>query len=132
MKDQRGVSLVEVILVVALVGFIGLMIVNLPNSMKAINKSQHQGVAKEIVSKQMEVVRQAGASQPNGQSSFYDSSLYQLPSSQGTVEISDCPAAICTQGETLKVAKVTVLWQEEGQSQNVSSTTLITSGGLGQ
>jgi type II secretory pathway pseudopilin PulG len=128
---KKGFSLVEVVLVVLMVGFIILLISNLPSSVKLIGDSKSSSLAREIANHKMEDVRNLGYdSIANGTSPIADPRLSKLPSGSGEVIIEDCPATICKNGELIKQVSVDVSWTEAGKSRDVKITTLISKGGL--
>lgn len=132
-RNQSGLSLLELILVIGLVSFLSLLLFNLPASIAAINKSIHQSVARDIANKKMGSLRkQAYTNLANGQSSFTDGSLQKLFQPSASFTIEDCPESICTTPLEAKKVTVTVLWKEATGNQRVDITTLIAKGGVGQ
>lgn len=132
MKEQ-GVSLVEILLVMALVGFLVLIIANLPNSIGLIGKANHQSQALKIASKAIEDKRAVSfANLASGTSPLSDSRLNNLPQGAGQVAVEDCDVTVCTQGEIAKKITATVIWKESGQNQQVNLQTLVAEGGLNQ
>ncbi len=133
MKKEHGISLVELVLVIAAVGFLILLIANLPSSLASISRSQHQSLATEIANRQIETLRKQGyANLANGTTSIVDSSLSQIPFATGSYQISDCSISLCPNLEQTKVLDVTIFWNEAGQSKKVRLTTLTSNGGIGQ
>lgn len=130
---QRGVSLIETILVVLTLGFIVILMANLPNALGLITKSRHVGVAREITLKQIEDKRATSyINLVNGATSISDSRLNLLPGGSGQVEVSDCDPAICTNSEPIKKIKATVSWKDNNKNQTVTLETFIGEGGLNQ
>lgn len=130
---QIGLSLVELLVVIASVGIMVLLIANIPSSINLVNKSRHQSIAREIASKVIEDTRVVTyANLANGQSAINDARLFTLPSGSGTKDIEDCPAEICTNNEDTKQLTVTINWKEVGKELNYVVKTFISSGGLGQ
>lgn len=133
MLNQRGISLAETLLVIFAIGFIVLLLANLPNSMNLINKSRHLSLAREIASKQIEDKRSINyANLANDNSAISDSRISLIPSGSGTVVVEDCPNTICTNGEHIKQITVTVSWKESGKQQTINLKTFIGEGGLDQ
>ncbi|MBI4038189.1 hypothetical protein HY387_00850 [Candidatus Daviesbacteria bacterium] len=131
--NSRGVSLIEILLVTVLVGFLVLLIGNLPNSINLIGKANHQSLAREIATKQIEDKRAISfVNLANGETVITDSRINLLPSGSGSVLVEDCNPLICTQGENTKQITVKVSWKNEGKNQEISLKTLISEGGLGQ
>ncbi len=134
--NTRGVSLVESILVVVMLGIIILLMANLPNAMGLINKSKHLSLAREIASKQIEEKRETPyanlVSDPDNPSAILDSRFSLLPNGSGSVKIEDCSSQICTNLEPVKQITVTVSWKEMSKDQIVTLKTFIAEGGLNQ
>lgn len=130
-KNNKGVTLIELLLVIALVGFLVLLIANLPNSINLIGKANHQSIALKIASKALEDKRGLQyANLANGEAALSDPRLLKLPSSGGLVLVEDCDPVVCASGETAKQVLVKVTWIENGKNQEVSLKTLISEGGL--
>lgn len=131
--SQQGISYVEIILVIATVGFLAMLIGTLPSTISAINQSSHLSRAKDIAGKQVESLRkQTYSNLANGTSNFTDSDLNLLPSSQGSYEIIDCPLVICPNGEKAKQVTVTISWKEPRGIKSAQIVTIIGEGGVGQ
>lgn len=125
----------ELVLVIAAVGFLVLLIGNLPSSISSINKSRHMSLARDITSKQIDSLRKQtynGLTITTEPVTFFDSSLTDFSTPTATYEISDCPADICLNSEKIKKIKVKVTWKEQGDNKVVELTTLIAEGGLSQ
>lgn len=133
LKRQKGVSLIELVLVAAAVGFLALLVANLPPSVAAITRSQHMSVAHDIVSKEIEYLRkQTYANLSNTVNPFTDPALAGLPQSAASYEVGDCPSNICANQEKAKMITVTVSWKEPAGQKNIRLVTIISQGGLGQ
>lgn len=134
-RSQSGVSLVESLMVIVVIGLLVFLLANLPNSMGLISKSNHLGLAREIAAKQIEdkrAISYVNLALTNGPEIFSDSRLTLLPSGNGTVEIKDCDPLICTSSEAIKEIAVTVTWKENNKTQTISLKTFIGEGGLNQ
>lgn len=135
-RHEHGVSLIELVLVVATVIFLALLINNFPSSIASINKSKHSSIARDIVGKQLDALRRQKYADLNntleGGVSFTDSGLYALPSSSAVYEINDCPVSVCSNNENIKEVKVRVKWKENSQDETVELSTLIAEGGITQ
>lgn len=130
-KSEKGTSLVELILVVVIVGFIILLLSNLPSTLKLIGDSKNNSLVREIVSKKIEGLRlQTYDNLANGSATFLDPRLSSLNSATATQNIEDCPLTICTNGELIKKVTVTVTWLEGGKPRKLEMDTLIAKGGL--
>lgn len=131
--NAKGLSLVEILLVIAIIGMMVLLIANLPNSISLISKSRHQGLAREIAVKAIEDIRaQQYINLTDGSSDLLDSRVGLLPEGAGTKIISDCSVDVCANGEQAKQVTISISWKETGRAQNLTVTTLIGQGGLGQ
>ena len=133
LKKQLGISLVEIVLVIAALGFLVLLIGTLPATIGAINSSSHLSLAKDITSKDVEVLRKlAYANLANGTATFTDPELIRLPGYAANYEVIDCPSAICSNGEKAKQVTVTVSWNESSKLRSTRLVTIIGEGGVGQ
>lgn len=131
-STQEGFSLVEIVLVVLAIGFLGLMIANLPSSISLITQSRHSSTARDIASKEVEFLRNqtyAGIKDQSGQFNFSDPDLGSLPNSWASYDIENCSS--CTTGENVKQVTVTVSWKELGKAKQIQLTTLIGENGVG-
>lgn len=126
---QKGISLVEIILAILVIGFIVLLITSLPNSLRLVGGSKNETIAKDIVSKKIEGLRSLGygnfASGP-----IIDPRTNELPSGSGDVLVEDCPITICTNNEEIKKVAVKVSWSDQGNTKKVEVITFIGKGGL--
>lgn len=131
MIKEEGFSLIEVILVIMIIGFIGLLISNLPSAFKLTGTSKHESIAKDIVAKKVEDLRSLSFdSLANGTTQITDTRLSQLPSSTGDVVVEDCPVEVCANDEEIKKVIVKVNWLEGGNNRKVELSTLIAKEGL--
>lgn len=129
--DQKGFSLIEVMLVVVLVGFMVLIMANLPSALGLIGGSKHESLARDIASKKIEEVRNQGYDNlANGQSAIQDSRLIELIGGSAQSLIEDCPLTVCSNNEQIKKVTVTVSWLEQGQPKSVTIATFVAKGGL--
>lgn len=133
MRNESGLSLVESLLVVVSIGFIVILMANLPNALGLITKSRHISLAKEIAAKQIEDKRAISYTNlANDTNIISDSRLSLLPGGAGILEVSDCNVTICTNSESIKHIKVTVSWMDNQKEQTVAMETFIGEGGLNQ
>lgn len=131
--NQLGISMVEIVLVIATIVFLALTITSLPSAISSINKSRHASIAREITSREVEYLRkQTYANLPNGTSNFADPNLSNLPNYAATYEIIDCPVQICSSSEKIKKVTVKVSWNELTDRKDVTLVTMIGEGGVGQ
>lgn len=133
MSKERGASLIELVLVIAIIGFLVLIINSIPSSIANINRSRHISQARDVASKKLESLRKQGySSLASGTGSFSDPALSSLPSSSTTYTIEDCPSSVCTNSEHVKQITAVVYWKEGQENKNVSLVTLVGEGGLEQ
>lgn len=129
--SQKGVSLIETLLVVVVVGGIVLLMANLPNAIGLIARSRHLGLAREIAAKQIEDKRATSyINLVNDTSSVSDPRVTLLPNGSGEVQVEDCDPLICTNSENIKQITVSIQWMENSKQQSVSLKTLIGEGGI--
>lgn len=132
-NGQKGVSIIEITVVLAIIGFLAILVASFPNAMALIGKTRHLSVASEIASKKMEDLRAMQYINLSlGEEEISDPRLGLLPSGSGKVLVEDCYPEICTQSEDTKKVTVTVTWRDYGKDQIVNLTTLISDGGLNQ
>jgi len=132
-QNEKGFSLIELLLVVATVGFLVLLLASVPNSIQLIGRSNHQSTAVEIAAKEIEEKRTISyVNLTPGETSINDERINLLPDGVGKTTILDCDSEICSNGENAKQIVVSISWKEFGKDQNVSLHTLIGEGGLNQ
>lgn len=133
MKDERGVSLIESLLVIVVIGSVVFLISSIPNALLLITKSSHISLAREIAIKQIEDKRTTNYTNlVDDNTPIADSRLSLLPQGSGTVEVADCPQSICTNGEHVKQITVTINWKDNNKPQNIILETMIGEGGINQ
>lgn len=136
LKNGSGFSLIEILLIVIIVGFIILVIATIPNSLFLVGQSKNESLAKEIANKQIEDLRNKTydnlCDPTNGPctDNIVDSRLTNLPKSQGTNITDICPISVCTNSEKIKQITVKVDWYDGKISKEVSLVTFIAEGGL--
>ncbi|HBQ51236.1 hypothetical protein A3B42_02880 [Candidatus Daviesbacteria bacterium RIFCSPLOWO2_01_FULL_38_10] len=132
-NSSRGVTLIELLLVVAVIGVAVFLMANLPNAMGLVNKSRHLSLAKEIAAKEIEDKRNISyINLVPDTTEIIDSRISLLPSGNGQVVVADCDPLICTNLENIKQVAVTVQWKEGSKDQQVSLKTFIGEGGINQ
>lgn len=130
---MKGFSLVEILLVIAGVGFLVILMAALPNSVNLITHSKYQSLAREIAAKQIEAVReQSYANLALGIENLTDQRINLLPSGSGVKEVEDCDPAICKDAELVKKVTVTINWTQEGSNKQARLVTFVSDGGLSQ
>lgn len=130
---EKGFSLVESLLVVAVIGSVVFLMANIPNALVLVGKSRHVSLAREIVVKQIEDKRTiAFENLVNDNSPISDARLNLLPQGNGIVVVDNCNPSVCTQGENIKVVTATVNWLDNNKPQTVSLKTMISEGGINQ
>lgn len=130
---NRGFSLVETILVIAIGGILIILLANLPNALTLITKSKNTSIAKEIAARQIEDKRNISYSNlVNDTGNITDPRLSLLPQGEGTIVVEDCDLAVCTNGESIKQVTVSITWKDNQKPQEVQIKTLVGEGGLNQ
>lgn len=129
---QKGVSLIEILLIITFTGFLVILISSLPNSLNLITKSRHESLAREVASKKIEDERNIQYSNlVNGTTNIVDSRINLLPNGSGTVLVEDCDTQnICKNGENTKQITITVSWKDISKTQTLILKTLISQEGL--
>lgn len=130
---EKGVSLIESLLVVVVIGTVVFLLANLPNALSLVGKSRHLSIAREIASKQIEDKRNISyVNLVNDSSPISDSRIGLLPQGAGTVVVEDCNLTICPNEEHIKQVTVTVNWQDNNKAQNITFKTMVGEGGINQ
>ncbi len=130
---QAGVSLIESLLVVVVIGSMVYLLASIPNALGLITRARHMSLAREIAVKQIEDKRTINYSNlVNDASPILDSRLSLLPQGQGEVTVEDCDPAICTNAEHAKQVTILVSWTDNNKAQNVTLKTIIGEGGINQ
>lgn len=128
---SKGFTLLEIVIVVMVIGAIIMVILGLPSSINSVTRSKHASIALEIAAKKIEDLRVSGYANLAGETtSITDPRLAQLTSGTGSVEITDCPAEVCTNSEPVRKVNVKVSWSEAGGPKEVKLETFISEGGL--
>lgn len=123
---EKGVSLIESLLVVAVVGTTVFLLANLPNALGLVTKARHLSLVREIASQAIETKRQISfINLVNGSESISDPRITLLPQGSGSVVVEDSD-------EDIKKITVTINWKEGEKSQSTSLTTFIGEGGINQ
>lgn len=135
-NNKNGFSLIEILLVLAGVGFLIILLSALPNSIKLVSWARDQSLAREIAAKQIETTRdQSYINLALGTQTLdktTDPRFELLPSGSGQKTIENCDIQICTQSEHVKKITVTINWAQEGDIKHVQLVTFIAEGGLNQ
>lgn len=132
-QSEKAFSLIELLFVIAAVGFLVILLGSIPNSLNLIGKSRHESLAREIAVKEIEDKRNISyINLANGEITISDTRLGLLPSGSGKTLIEDCDLLVCTNNENAKQITVTVTWKEAGKPQTTRLKTLIAEGGLNQ
>lgn len=118
-------------MVIVAVSILIILIASFPNSINLVSKSQHQSLAREIATKQIEDLRSLSyVNLTLGEMQILDSRIALLPSGGGQILVESCDPSICTNDENTKVVSVSVFWKDSNQDQEVKISTLISEGGL--
>lgn len=130
---MKGVSLIELLLVIVVIASAVFLLANLPNALGLVNRSKHLSLAREIAAKQIEDKRSISYTNlVNDTSNIVDARISILPQGSGTVTVADCEASICTNGEHVKKVSVTISWKDNNKNQTMTLTTFIGEGGINQ
>lgn len=133
MRNQRGVSLIESLMIIVAVASIVFLIANLPNAISLMTKSNHLSLAREIALKALEDKRSTSyINLVNGTTAVSDSRLGLLPQGAATVSVGDCDPLICQSSEHVKKITVAVSWKDNNKQQDFKIDTFIGEGGLNQ
>lgn len=133
MKPESGVSLLESLLVVVVVGMTVVLMANIPNALGLITKSRNLSLAREIAAKQLEDKRAISfANLVLDTTPVSDTRISLLPEGAGTVTVTDCDPLICTNGEHLKKISIILSWKDNNKTQTINLDTFIGEGGLNQ
>ncbi|MBI2601182.1 prepilin-type N-terminal cleavage/methylation domain-containing protein [Candidatus Daviesbacteria bacterium] len=128
---QRGFSLIEIMLAISTISILIILIASFPNAINLVTKSQHQSLAREIISKQIEDLRSLSYINLSlGETQLLDSRLSLLPNGNGKVLVESCDGTTCSNNEKTKKITVRVSWKEGSRTQDVNVSTLISEGGL--
>lgn len=126
---QKGLSLVEILMVISAISLIAFLIGSLPNTINLISKSNHLSMVREVATKEMEKLKSSGYEGILDESSVVDHRLGLLPQGSGLVMLEACDPVICTKNEELKKATITILWKENGKDQKYTLVTFISKEG---
>lgn len=134
---MKGFSLVELLVVIVIIGFLVIIISSLPNAMNLIRRSGYVGLAREIASKELEEKRAIQyINLALGETGITDPRVNQLPSASGKTLVEQCQKLtqplFCPNDEPLKFVTVTISWKEFGKDQSFILKTLVSEGGLNQ
>lgn len=130
---EKGISLIEIILVAAAVIALTLLLGTLPPAMSSINRSRHISMAREIVAREIEYLKkQPYTDLLEGVNLFTDPNLNSLTNGSAGYEIKSCSDLVCTHGEDIKEIKVSVSWSEAGEPNKMELVTLVYAKGVGQ
>ncbi|KKQ66423.1 MAG: hypothetical protein US86_C0005G0034 [Candidatus Daviesbacteria bacterium GW2011_GWA2_38_24] len=131
-KSSDGISAMEVILVCLIIGFLILIIGNLPNSIKLIGESNRSSLAKDILLKKIEDIRSTSFDSLASSTTISDPRMNKLSDASGSITVEDCPLTVCKNGEEDDVKQVTleITWQDGTQTKQSKLTTLVSKNGL--
>jgi competence protein ComGC len=133
-SDIKGVTLMELLIVITTIGMLTFLLASIPNSLALISRSDHISIAREIAVKQVDDRRAMPYDNlqidENGVD-IVDYRMSRFPNGVGKVYIKPCDIQVCPSDEQVKQITVSISWTEAGQEQNVEITTLISENGLG-
>ena len=132
-NKQDGVTLLEVLVVTAAIGFMVLIIASVPTSVYLINQSRSTSLARDIISQKIDALRKQGyGNLANGKTPFTDPAMSKLHQVVAYYQIEDCPINICDVGLKVKQLIVHIDWQEKDSTKSAKVSTLVSEGGIGQ
>jgi len=124
MKTNKGFSLVETLVAIAIICIAFFMFQSLSNTTTLARSAKNEDMALKITSNKIEELRALGYSSLPTSGSFSDPALSSLPSSSAAMAISDYDTKT-------KQVTVTVSWTESNGNRSVALTTLLAqTGGL--
>lgn len=127
----KGFSLIEIIVVLALAGFLFFILSGLPSIFKLTTSSNHLSLAKQAAERKMEEVRSEGYEALSaGTTEFTDAKIQSLPQVNASLKVEDCPLEICTNNEEVLQVTITINWSQDGQPKAFTTSTLVAKGGL--
>lgn len=130
--NNRGFSLVEVIIAIFLIGAMVVVIANIPQAVRLITLSKSESIVREVAAKKLEDMRLTGYENlpADGVSNFSDPKLSSLAGVSATSDVVVCPAALCPGGEAVKHITISISWNEGPDRKNFELETLIGQGGI--
>jgi prepilin-type N-terminal cleavage/methylation domain-containing protein len=124
MHARRGFTLIEVVITIFLIGLLAILTASILKVTPLSSHAKEQHTALAIASNKIEELRADGYAALPASGSFSDTDLANLPDGSGAI-------AVSVYNAKTKQVTVTVSWNENGTSQNVALTTLVTEiGGL--
>lgn len=131
---EKGFSLVEIILIIMIVGFIVSLINLLPSSIGLVGTSKNETLAKDVAQTKIEDLRALTyvnlANTNNPAPIIIDPRLASIPEGSGSYIVEDCIPPTCS-GEEIKKVTVTVSWVDSGNKlKDIQFSTFIAKGGL--
>lgn len=133
LKPFSGFSLIEILLVLAGIGFLVILIATLPNSINLVTQSRNESLAREIAVNEIESTRESlYANLAEGTQQINDQRIALLPGGSGEKTVAACDPAICTKSELVKKVTVNISWTHDGKKKEIKLTTFISKGGLNQ
>lgn len=130
-NQKKGFSLIEIVVVLALAGFLFFILSGIPSIFKLTTSSNYLSLAKEAADRKMEEVRSEGYDALSvGTTTFTDSKIQTLPQVSATLKVEECPQEICTNSENILQVSIAISWTQDGQQKAFNTSTLIAKGGL--
>lgn len=122
--NNKGFSLIELILVILVAGAIILVMVNLGPAINFLGVGNRELIVRQIVAEQIEDIRSKGFDNlSDGVVAITDPRLASFPQKTATITVS--PAAT-----GLKQVDIAINWVENGKTKSFLTSTLVAKGGL--
>lgn len=135
--SRQAFTMIELVLIVVIVGFLVMLLLNLPSSINLIGDSSKTSIAKDIASTKLENLRSLGFSNLSLASDepFSDARLASLYLGAAIYSVEDCQNPVCSTTELnnsieIKQVTVKVTWKEKDATKEVKLSTLVAEGGL--
>lgn len=130
--NNRGFSLVEVIIAIFLIGAMVFVIANIPQAIRLVTLSQSESLVREIAAKKLEDMRLTGYENlaADGVTNFSDPRLSDLTGVSATSNVVDCTVSGCAGGVDVKEVTISIGWSENGTAREFEIVTLVGKGGL--
>ena len=125
MKNQKGLSLIEVIISMFLIFVLFVLYLAAMNVVALTKKTNYENIASHIASEQMEILRETPFDELPDSGTISNTLLSKIPSGAGSFTVAD------DRYKTgMKEIKVTVTWNDNSGSKQVTIQTLAGTGGI--
>lgn len=129
MPRKNGFTLTEIIIAIALLGFVFLFFNTMTQTISFTNKARFDDIGLSIAIEEMETYKSTDFNAlPESLVTITNSDLSLLPNGAGTVTVTDYGSA----DSGIKQIDVVVTWVDHGSARDVALNTLVTTGGIGK